>query len=256
MLVIQRLNTDTSWRFLWGNTSLLIDPWLLGSEVDGFSWFNEQWHSINPFKIENLGSYQAILISQPFSDHCHEETLKQLEDKPLLATPLATKRLLKTFQKDRIITIPDLLSNNWLSYESLQIAYLKSTKKLSASFDGIVIRKENEQIVYCPHGFDLTPTQISLLNQVETKLLLAGFSKFELPFFLGGVVNPGKSNALKLIEALNPKNIVHTHDEDKPSKGIVKRLAKVFYPNFKELEQEFNGRYLYLGEDYTPINLV
>ena len=151
--------------------------------------------------------------------------------------------------------MPELLSGNWLTCSNLQLAYLASTKKLSAAFDAIVIRCEREMVLYCPHGFDLTTEQLAILNQYKTVLLITGFSLFQLPFFLGGVVNPGKANALALIKALNPQKVIHTHDEDKLSKGIVKRLAKVIYPNFKRLETELGGQYVFLGADYEPLEI-
>lgn len=255
MLKIQRLNMDSSWQLSWGDFSLLIDPWLLGTEIDGFSWFNEQWHATAPLPIKEIAPYQAILVSQPFSDHCHEETLRLLKEVPLLATAKSAKRLGKNFAKKRIQLIPDLLSGSWLTWGEMELACLVSTKKLSAAFDGIVLRRAGELIVYCPHGFELTAAQLKVLRQDKTALLITGFSFFKLPFFLGGVVNPGKTNALSLIEQLNPKKVIHTHDENKPSRGFVKKIATVFYPNITTIQEELKERFVFLGEDYETIIL-
>ena len=93
MLTLRRLNMDSSWALSWAGTTILIDPWLLGSEVDGFSWFNEQWHVTAPVPVDTIGEYQAILISQAYSDHCHQQTLMELQTVPFIATPSASKRL-------------------------------------------------------------------------------------------------------------------------------------------------------------------
>ena len=141
MLKLRRLNMDTSWQISWGQTNLLIDPWLVGTEIDGFAWFNEQWHATKPKEIHTLKDYQAILISQPFSDHCHEETLHQLNEVPLLVNPKSKKRLLKEFEDREILDLPEFLEQEWLVFGDLEITYLKSSKVLSAAFDAILIRK-------------------------------------------------------------------------------------------------------------------
>lgn len=250
MLYLRRLNMDSSWQLTWKNTSILIDPWLLGTEIDGFSWFNEQWHANPPLAIDDLERYQGILISQPFSDHCHEETLAKLEAVPFLAPPKAKKRLLKNFSQRTISELPSIQTNEWLNFGVLQIAYLKSSKVLSASFNAIVIRCEQEVVIYSPHGFELSEVQLNLLKNYKTKALITGFSYFKLPVFLGGVVNPGKENALKLIQKLQPEKIFHTHDEKKVTKGLVKKIARVHFLDKKEMEKGLEGQFVFLGADY------
>lgn len=250
MLYLRRLNMDSSWQLTWKNTSILIDPWLFGTEIDGFSWFNEQWHTTAPLPIHDLDGYQGILISQPFSDHCHEETLTKLEKVPFIASPKAKKRLIKSFPQRSISELPSLRLNQWLNFGALQIAYLKSNKFLSASFNAIVIRCEKEIVVYCPHGFDLNQVQLKQLKRYKVKALITGFSFFKLPAFLGGIVNPGKENALELIEKLQPEKIFHTHDEEKETKGLVRKVASVTYLDPKEMEKGLEGKFVFLGANY------
>ncbi|MEM9329124.1 MAG: hypothetical protein AAGA85_25900, partial [Bacteroidota bacterium] len=99
MLRIRRLNMDTSWQLVWNDTSIILDPWLVGSEVDGFSWFNEQWHTTPPVPIDDLGSYDALVVSQSYSDHCDEETLDLLPASPIYGSPKAVKRLSESMGK-------------------------------------------------------------------------------------------------------------------------------------------------------------
>ena len=77
---IRRLNMDSSWQLEWGNSQILIDPWLIGSEIDGFSWFNEQWHTTEPLAMEGLGIIDAILLSQSYSDHCDKVLIQIILD--------------------------------------------------------------------------------------------------------------------------------------------------------------------------------
>ena len=53
MLSIKRLNLDSSWYVEYGKSNFIVDPWLIGSEIDGFKWLNEQWHIKEPVKISD-----------------------------------------------------------------------------------------------------------------------------------------------------------------------------------------------------------
>ena len=64
MLSVKRLNLDSSWHISYNQTDFIVDPWLIGSEIDGFKWLNEQWHTKEPVKITELPDYNFILISQ------------------------------------------------------------------------------------------------------------------------------------------------------------------------------------------------
>ena len=104
MLSVKRLNLDSSWHIEFDNSSFIVDPWLIGSEIDGFKWLNEQWHIKEPVKISNLPKHEFLVISQNYEDHCHIETLKKISDKkPIFATEKAYKRLNKQFPYREII---------------------------------------------------------------------------------------------------------------------------------------------------------
>jgi len=246
---------DSSWQISWNGHSILIDPWLIGSETDGFSWFNKQWHKTKPANISSLEVYDSILISQQFSDHCHEETILELGKKQVLTTKQGAKRISKVIDKNRIQILPVLTSNSWLKSGPLEIALLPAPFKLSATFNGIVIRHDLDIIVYCPHGYKLTDIQQEILSKHRTVLLITSFSTFQLPFFLGGMVNPGIAKAKELVQILNPKKLIATHDEDKHAVGLVKKIAKVSYPSSADLTLLFKEKYLDLDYPYETIEI-
>ena len=99
MLSVKRLNLDSSWSIDFNSVNFIVDPWLIGSEIDGFKWLNEAWHIKDPVKIEDLPEFKFLMISQNYEDHCHIETLKKISDKkPIIATELAYKNI-KTVPK-------------------------------------------------------------------------------------------------------------------------------------------------------------
>jgi len=95
--------------------------------------------------------------------------------------------------------------------------------------------------------------QLDLLQHYETLVLMTSFASFKLPFFMGGAVNPGIENALTLVKALNPRKVMHTHDENKHAKGLVKKIAKVKYPHPDQLQATMADRFVYL--QYDPFEI-
>ena len=116
MLSVKRLNLDSSWHIKFDSGNFIIDPGLIGAEIDGFKWLNQQWHIKEPVKVENLPSYDFILISQNYEDHCHINTLKKISDeKPILATEKAFKKLRKEFPQRKVTLLDDNKTPNEIS---------------------------------------------------------------------------------------------------------------------------------------------
>jgi hypothetical protein len=244
---------DSSWWLQWGNTSMVIDPWLVGSEVDGFKWLNEQWHETPPIPIVEIPSYQNIVISQPYSDHCHNNTLKQLQaEVPIYAVPPAKKRLMREMANRQIFSIGER-ETDWTSIGELKVARLTPDKLLDPIYHALVMARANEAIVYAPHGFKLTDHQKNLIGDLKVKLLITSFAYFKIPVLLGGLVNPGTAGALALMKQVQPEKVLNTHDENKPGKGLVLRLAKRVYPDMKK--EAMNNTRVKALEDYSLINI-
>ena len=66
MIKLKRLNLDSSWHIHFNKIKFILDPWLIGSEIDGFSWLNEQWHIKEPVAIKDIPEYDLIVISQNY----------------------------------------------------------------------------------------------------------------------------------------------------------------------------------------------
>ena len=245
MLKLQRLNMDSSWKLTSGKYSILIDPWLVGSEIDGFSWFNEQWHVSKPIGPDQVMDYKAIIITQPFSDHCHEETLSLLQPVPIFNAPNALKRLRKSIDSNRLNSIAQNL-NEWTTVGPFRLNVLPAPRQLKASFNGLLIAVQESIVVYLPHGYELTDPQIDCIANFPKKILITSFSTFRLPFFLGGTVNPGLQKSKALAERIQADLIFQTHDEDKEASGLVKKIAKTFYPDKQQLKKVLHERFICL----------
>lgn len=235
MITIQRLNLDTSWFISWHKTAFVVDPWLVGSEIDGFKWLNEQWHILEPVAPAAVPAHDYLLLTQSYSDHCHAETIQLLpQHQATFASPKAFKRLAKELpQKTVQLVSPDYKP---VAMGQLQLYCLRPDRWIDPIYYAFIISAPNgEAIFYAPHGFDLDQKQLAFCSQFEFKLLITSFTAFKLPAIMGGMVNPGFSNVQQLFKQLSPKAVVNTHDEQKIAKGLVNTLAKVTYPDFSNL---------------------
>jgi hypothetical protein len=252
MIEIRRLNMDSSWQFWWQGMSVVIDPWLIGSEVDIFSWLNEQWHITDPVPASEVGVADLMIISQPYSDHCHAETLRQMNYKKMIAVKPAKKRLEKEMKGIQISQIPEI-SKGWIQCGPLQVADLVPDKWIDPIYHALAIKCGDEVIFYAPHGFELSEVQMQGMRGLKVKLLITTFSYFRIPSILGGLVNPGMVAVKKLAAQLHPENIVNTHDEQKRGKGLVMKTANAVYAEIA-LEKQSDSRILHL-DSYDKVSI-
>ncbi|MBY0427288.1 MAG: MBL fold metallo-hydrolase [Cytophagales bacterium] len=220
---ITRLNADSSWKIRMGNHTLLVDPWLFGSQVDGFSWFSEQWHVQPSVPINDLGEFDGILISHPFTDHCHKETLLSLPpSKPVWATPGAAKKIRSWKHFHLVYTLSNLHKT---SSGTLEFQYISTESWIDPVHHAILLKdhEKGETLFYAPHGFK---TKDETAKFAPVDVLITTTIQYNLPFWLGGTINLGKQNALDLIQTLHPKHVIYTHNEKKRAKGLISKLAK------------------------------
>ncbi|MCJ1395036.1 hypothetical protein MMC18_007917 [Xylographa bjoerkii] len=94
--------------------SILLDPWLSGDSTIFHRKFALARHTV-PCSIDHLSEIpppNVVLISQDKSDHCHEETLRQLEPSlrhtTILAQSAAAKKIRswKYFNASKVLALP------------------------------------------------------------------------------------------------------------------------------------------------------
>jgi hypothetical protein len=66
--------------------------------------------------------------------------------------------------------------------------------------------------------------------------VLAPSLQYRLPFFLGGTVNLGLTNAYHLCQDVHAHAYVETHSSDKPASGVARALARIRRPRFEEVK--------------------
>lgn len=228
---LTRINPDHSWLVETAGLRLVIDPWLMGPEIDGFGWFHTQHLPEEAWSVEDLGTIDAVLITQPFSDHCHEETLRALPASiPLIAVPSAFKRLRTIFPSGRtLICIDQPLFSDvpGLTLTALPTPFWDPTH------GGVWLSSSEGSLLIAPHGYR-NRSLLRTLRPAHSRpcTVLAPSMRYSLPFFLGGAVNLGLKNAHHVCQDVHAHVYIETHSSNKPSSGLARILAWIDRPDF------------------------
>jgi L-ascorbate metabolism protein UlaG (beta-lactamase superfamily) len=253
---IRRLNMDNSWYINWEGVRFLIDPWLMGREVDYFPWFNTQWHRTPPVAPAAVPEFDFVLITQKYPDHFHRETLDVLKPARVIGPGSIFKELKKILPHAELISFDHLKEN--LFGTGIDLHFLPTSRKIDPIYDALVLDNGRESIFVSTHGYPLSGEQLAWVQQrPPVALLFTPLNKYQLPFWLGGTVSPGLEAARHLAKALSPRCVVATHDEDKWAKGLVQRFARVLRapdPDTLSRIPEFTGRYRHI-DHYSPVVL-
>ena len=302
----QRIRTGRS------RYNIVIDPWFQGPQVDFAAWFSKQWHAIRsrtqtfqelegklttserisapqdtgdegqeysaPSESSGNSMIDAIIISHEYTDHCHRETLLQLNPAtPIFATTKAAA-LIKSWKhfmtvseipifaprdQDRemcaVKSLPGWLGLSRFVSRSdsgyLHAAILLTFKLDHNKNDATVDSDESgeslvEGLVYTPHGIRVKDLhQIHSMNPSITVLaLLHGLHEVSLSRFQE--LNLGAHNGLKAHRICKAKYWVSTHDEVKKGTGLVALLLRrKAVPLHEAIEQEKQDQMVSSNED-------
>jgi len=241
---------DNSWYLELADIRLLIDPWLEGAEVDFAPWFNSQWHRTPPLAYDAIPAYDAVLITQKYPDHCHLQTLEQLQPAAVAAPSAVAKQLRQILpQAELMLFSPHSRS---VQIGATTILQLPSKRRLAPFYHAYFIDDGEQRVFIANHGYALSPAQTAHLAQRPVNVLLSPFNRYRLPALLGGNVAPGMAGLARLTKQLRPQHVVQTHDELKHAAGLVSRLARIepFAAADAEHYPWLNKRYVHCA-DYT-----
>jgi hypothetical protein len=258
---------------------ILIDPWFRGSQSDVAKFFSQQWHSsesavqtiadveeriatieeIPPDPSHSGSSIDVVVVSHEFTDHMHKETLLEISAAVPVFAPLKAASIIRSWRhfdvvvsmptdfakkKDwRSISVPPLppwLGVTRLGQDRIDLLYYHSAVMITFPTIGSgnwVEGTEGEAVIYTPHGIttvDLKPVEAAD-PPIRTLALLHGLHDISI----GGQLNLGAHNGLKVQRLTKAKYWVGTHDEVKPGGGLVSWFLKRKVLSVKEaMEKE------------------
>jgi len=237
---LQRLNGDTSFFLHIGDLHLIVDPWLIGPEIDGFSQFNIAEHTSECVQPKDIGKVDGILVSLPFSDHCHELTLSMFPAAvPIYACSGAARRIRQDYRlaHRRVIELSSRPSQ--IGCSGVFVREIPTSGLLDFTHSGLVIEDSNRRVVYAPHGLHLSGGTSRFLSRLPIKTcicLMVTCSEYTPPLLLGGKVNLGVQAAIKVINAVDARAILDIHSEKKNTSGLIPLVSSCSYLTNSELK--------------------
>jgi len=224
---LTKLNADSSWMFHFDGLHVLVDPWFSESQIDFHPWFSRQFHLDEQPRVAALQKADFIFISHRYTDHCNQETLLQLDANiPLIALPGILKRIETWGHFKKLIP---------LSEAPFDIQLIATRQNLVHK--AYLINSSTGKLIYAPHG-------AKLKQDCDARIVIASTLRYELPFFLGGVINLGLKAAMELKDSVEAQYLLCTHAEHKRAEGLVAKLAK------KQFQKDNGVVYLNPGETF------
>ena len=300
--ILVHLNADTTWLLQLpyppaftkpagrSRFNILIDPWLRGRQFDVAAWFSSQWHSVDASmqtiaeinlllesnesqvrehtgpKTESpqrsVNYIDAVVVSHEFTDHCHRQTLLEVDPAtPVFATSRAARLIRSWTHFDNVLETPPFSFQNanwrssslailpdWLGIsrvvsESDALYYHSAilvTFDLGQSNGGSNETSPNtaEAVIYTPHGIHAQDLRcLAVADPAVTVLaLLHGLHDIKISV---KQLNLGAHNGLQAQRLCNAKYWVSTHDEVKRARGFITPMLHRKILTLKEaLEEE------------------
>lgn len=284
--LIHHINADNSWLLQIPRHgprpyfNILMDVWLQGPQIEFSKIFHSQSHTeastfqtvkeIEDFvrQIENhalnlrgeiagerpAGYIDAATCTIKGTDHCNEQTLRQLHPSVPVFTRSDAAKLVNSWKHfETVVTVrefegnwrethaaplPDWIGIGLLTQESSDIQGIH--KGVIISFD---IGAGCEAVVQLPHGIpaDHLGFIASAEPRVRVLALIHGLLNVKVGFALTGYMdaNLGGHNGLQLQRLLNADYWIGTHDEDKDAHGLTSWLLSFNRITLQQaLEQE------------------
>ncbi len=137
------------------------------------------------------------------------------------------------FAAKAIIAKKSILNNiaKWQHFQTLvpledapfKISQVTKNRVLDPVHHAFLLQGKHTSLLYAPHGVK------EELVGVYSDLLIGTSTRYHLPFWLGGTVNLGLEQLLRLGKNVQASKILTTHDERKIGEGLVEWLAQKTY---------------------------
>lgn len=246
--------------------NIVIDAWLTGSQIDGYSWFSAQEHA-HPSSIQSLSelnlllqtaetelvggkgladteiSYiDAVVCAHEFTDHCHEATLRTLPPTVPVFAPKKAASLIRSWKHfANIIEIPvyfdsfhwrkngvdTALLPPWISFGRVHTKGDMPIHFHSALMITFALDEiRNAETIIYTPHGILAASLTILKTATPPVSVLALIHGLHDVSLVGAQLNLGKENAIKARELTSAKYWLPTHDEVKIAHGIVATFLK------------------------------
>ena len=209
-----------SWYIEYLNNSILIDPWLTKKLQPENSFFIQRFKDNEScLSKEDINKVKAIVITAPFEDHLHPDSIKMLPKDTTIYTSHIVRKSLK---KLKISNPVQIISESGVSICNLNVKALPTSYPYYSTTFSLLIEDANSNKIF--HEGHRANFKYLVKNNIKADvcILTAEESK------LFGIIQLGMNykNTIKASKILESKYLFITGNKPNQTKGLIGKFIK------------------------------
>ena len=232
MKIIKADNYQT-WYLEHNNNAILIDPWLTNTlQPEGSFFIQRKKNNSSCLSKVEIDKVNGIIITAPFEDHLHLESINILADIPIYTSKIVKNQLIKNYIQNKIYILSEQTTKvNDLNIKALPTSYpyYKTTfSLLIEDSKGNSVFHEGHRVNFKYLNENNIKAEIAILTAEETKLF--GFIQLGMNY----------RNTLKAANILGSSQLFITGNNPEQTQGFIKNFLKTKSFNIDDLSKEIN----------------
>ena len=232
MKIIKADNYQT-WYLEHNNNAILIDPWLTNTlQPEGSFFIQRKKNNSSCLSKVEIGKVNGIIITAPFEDHLHLESINMLADIPIYTSNIVKKQLIKNNIQNKIYILSEQTTKvNDLNIKALPTSYPYYRTTFSLLIEdskGNSVFHEGHRVNFKYLNENNIKAEIAILTAEETKLF--GFIQLGMNY----------RNTLKAANMLGSSQLFITGNNPEQTQGFIKNFLKTKSFNIDDLSKEIN----------------
>ena len=232
MKIIKADNYQT-WYLENNNNAILIDPWLTNTLQPEGSFFIQR-RKINSSclsKVE-IDKVNGIIITAPFEDHLHMESINMLSGIPIYTSNIVKKKLIKKNIQNKIYILSEQATNvNDLNIKALPTSY----PYFSTTFS-LLIKDDKENSLF--HEGHRVNFKYLIKNNIKADIAILTAEESKLFGFIQLGMN--YKNTLKAVNLLGSNQLFITGNDPDQTQGFIKKFLMTKSFNINDLSRQIN----------------
>lgn len=230
MKIIKADNYQT-WYLEHNNNAILIDPWLTNTlQPEGSFFIQRKKNNSSCLSKVEIGKVNGIIITAPFEDHLHLESINMLADIPIYTSNIVKKQLIKNNIQNKIYILSEQTTKvNDLNIKALPTSYPYYRTTFSLLIEdnkGNSVFHEGHRVNFKYLNENNIKAEIAILTAEETKLF--GFIQLGMNY----------RNTLKAANMLGSSQLFITGNNPEQTQGFIKNFLKTKSFNIDDLSKE------------------
>ena len=223
-----------SWYIEYLNNSILIDPWLTKKLQPDNSFFIQRFKDNEScLSKEDINKVKAIVITAPFEDHLHPDSIKMLPKDTTIYTSHIVRKSLK---KLKILNPVQIISESGVSICDLNVKALPTSYPYYSTTFSLLIEDANSNKIF--HEGHRVNFKYLIKNNIkaDVAILTAEESK------LFGLIQLGMNykNTLKATNLLGSNQLFITGNNPDQTQGFIKNFLMTKSFNIDNLSRQIN----------------